>query len=520
MASRGQGTLHRYLHSSSEPSTSGATSITESVSTSDLEISSDETSEEAEISSDETSEAAEPVPKRSRPRKSVAAHHRKTGISQTWTKEFKWLQKVRVNNKVGLVCKICHRHAAVPRSGSKVWTSKPCFHLRLDKIKQHAKSNMHKLSMLAEADTTVAISQAFSDTFSIEMKAAFGCLKCVYWLCKQEIAHTTTYPELLALSRSLGCDYFKALNVGRNATYTSPQIVAEFLEVIDGMVLEDVLHDMQESTAFSIMVDESTDVSILKQLVIYGRAVAGGKLKTRYLKIIDIDDGKAVTIVDALTAYLHSAGLHLNHMSSFGSDGASVMTGCRGGVAILLRRESSEMIAVHCICHRLALASGQASNQVKYLKQMKDHLLSLWKYFHFSTVRSAQLKAIQNVMDSPELKMVKAVDTRWLSHKAAVSVLLRSLAAVFVVLQQQVDPTAVGLRTVLARYNFFASLVLLNDVLSAVNRLSLVFQRSAIDLTIVWPLLSSTIETLEKLQQEPATAFEAKVKATNCQNYI
>ena len=103
---------------------------------------------------------------------------------------------------------------------------------------------------------------------------------------------------------------------------------------------------MQENTAFSIMVDESTDVSI------NGRAVAGGKLKTRYLKIIDIDDGKAVTIVDALTSYLHSAGLHLNKMSSFGSDGASVMIGCCGGVATLLRSENSEMIAVHCICHR------------------------------------------------------------------------------------------------------------------------------------------------------------------------
>lgn len=38
--------------------------------------------------------------------------------------------------------------------------------------------------------------------------------------------------------------------------------------------------------------------------------------------------------------------------------------------------------------------------------------------------------------------------------------------------QQQVNPTALGLRTVLARYHFFASLVLLNDVLSAVNRLT------------------------------------------------
>ena len=165
-----------------------------------------------------------------------------------------------------------------------------------------------------------------------------------------------------------------AFNVGRNAT--SPQIVAKFLDVINGMVLADVLHDM--------LVDESTDVSILKQLVIYGRAVAVGKLKTKYL---ESDDGKAVTIVDALTSYLHSAGLDLNHMSSFGSDGASVMTGCCGGVATLLRNENCKMIAFHCTCHRLALASGQAYNQVKYLKQMKDHLVSLWKYFHLSTVQ-------------------------------------------------------------------------------------------------------------------------------------
>ena len=88
-------------------------------------------------------------------------------------------------------------------------------------------------------------------------------------------------------------------------------------------------------------------------------------------------------------------------------------------------------------------------------------------------------------MESPELNIVKAVDTRRLSHKAAIATLLHSLADVFVALQQQVDPTALGLRTVLARYHFFASLVLLNDVLSAVNRPSLVFQRSSIDLTIV-----------------------------------
>ena len=77
------------------------------------------------------------------------------------------------------------------------------------------------------------------------MKAAVGCCKCIYWLCKQEISHTTTYPHLLILAESLGREYFKALNVGHNATYTctctSPQIVSEFLEILDNLVKEMVL---------------------------------------------------------------------------------------------------------------------------------------------------------------------------------------------------------------------------------------------------------------------------------------
>ena len=47
-------------------------------------------------------------------------------------------------------------------------------------------------------------------------------------------------------------------------------------------------------------------------------------------------------------------------MSTFGSDGASVMTGRHAGIATLLRSKNAQMIAVHCICHRLALASAQA----------------------------------------------------------------------------------------------------------------------------------------------------------------
>ena len=55
-------------------------------------------------------------------------------------------------------------------------------------------------------------------------------------------------------------------------------------------------------------------------------------------------------------------------------------------------------------------------------------------------------------------------------------------------------------------------MLVLDGVLSAVNRLSLAFQRATVDLTVISPLLNATVLTLEKLKQETATDFEAKVK--------
>lgn len=143
---------------------------------------------------------------------------------------------------------------------------------------------------------------------------------------------------------------------------------------------------------------------------------------------------------------------------------------------------------------------------------MKDTLLALWKFFHYSPVRSAHLNQVQVVMNSPELTITKAVDTRWLSHKAVISTILRCLPAILVTLQQLDVPTAIGLYKCMANYKFFASLLLLDEVLSAVNRLSLAFQRTGIDLTTISPLLSLSITNIEKKKSQSADDFKQKVK--------
>ena len=62
---------------------------------------------------------------------------------------------------------------------------------------------------------------------------------------------------------------------------------------------------------------------------------------------------------------------------------------------------------------------------------------------------------------------------------------------------------------VMATYRFFASLLLLGEVLSAVNCLSLACHWSIIDLTIIPPLLNSTVQPLEIIKQE---SFKANVE--------
>ena len=129
----------------------------------------------------------------------------------------------------------------------------------------------------------------------------------MYFLTKREIPHSTNFSALIDLAISLGCDYLWELHRGGNATYRSEQIIAEFVECLSSTIQENVLSKMHQSKSISIMVDESTDVSVLKQLVLYGRGVFNGKLECHFLGIRDLSDGRAATIEISILDFLISS---------------------------------------------------------------------------------------------------------------------------------------------------------------------------------------------------------------------
>ena len=78
----------------------------------------------------------------------------------------------------------------------------------------------------------------------------------------------------------------------------------------------------------------------------------------------------SLVVLGTILQYLSDKTLQITKLCAFSSDGASVMTGRLTGVAVRLLGHSPNMIAVHCVNHRLALAAAQASDSVVYLKQL------------------------------------------------------------------------------------------------------------------------------------------------------
>jgi hypothetical protein len=371
---------------------------------------------------------------------------------------------------------------------------------------------MHKDALQRESTRLASkqsggIRQAFATRVVVQRKALIGALHLMYWLAKEEIAHTTKFNSLKQLAISLGCDYLRELSIGKNAQYSSEQTIAELLHCLAQVLEEQTVSFLQVSPFFSLMTDESTDIAVLKQLVLVGKCLTPEGVKTFFLRITDIPNGTAGTIESAILQYISDKTLQVSKLCAFGSDGASVMTGRSSGVPVRLKQHSPKMIAVHCVNHRLALAAAHASNNIPYLQKFKSLIQTLFYFYQNSAVRMASLHTIQGILNDPQIKCKQAKDVRWLSHDNAVKTLVRALPSVLISLDRESsensEPTAHGLLKFMKSYKFVATLYLLSDILPHLSRLSKIFQKEDIDLSLIQPCLQSTVEAISQYKHTP-----------------
>ena len=137
-------------------------------------------------------------------------------------------------------------------------------------------------------------------------------------------------------------------------SWRSKNYAFEIVESINSVVQTDMISSLRSARVHTLIVDESTDISVHKMLVLYikFREETDFCYKTVFAGIIQLSGCTAENILDAITKFYADHALDMNKMVMFTSDGASVMLGRHKGVAALLKRQIPHLTEQHCVAHR------------------------------------------------------------------------------------------------------------------------------------------------------------------------
>ena len=152
----------------------------------------------------------------------------------------------------------------------------------------------------------------------------------------------------------------------------------------------EVVNKVKDSLAHGLLTDEVCDISVTKKSSDFFQFFCRktNRVETMFLScqniLADHSSADAKSITTLLLKELKDSGLDVSKLTGFSSDGASVMTGRKGGVATLLRKANPCLVNIHCICHRLALSWADSNESLSYIKTVETLLRHLWQLFENS----------------------------------------------------------------------------------------------------------------------------------------
>ncbi|XP_060846074.1 zinc finger MYM-type protein 1-like [Rhopalosiphum padi] len=137
-------------------------------------------------------------------------------------------------------------------------------------------------------------------------------------------------------------DYMKSyLETQSKNKYISNRTQNEIIETCGDIILKKIVKIVNESGFFSVLVDETTDVSVKEQLTLCVRYLSGSGenvcINESFLKFIEIQSLTGENLAKVILNGLNACGIDCNNMVGQGYDGANNMSGHLKGVQTIIR---------------------------------------------------------------------------------------------------------------------------------------------------------------------------------------
>lgn len=305
----------------------------------------------------------------------------------------------------------------------------------------------------------------------------------------------------------------KLRSCARNAIYTSPQIQNTMLETMGDIVRNRICSEVRNAVMFSVLVDETKDISKQEQLAIVLRYVdvATASIFERFLTFVKAENLNAESLTKYILDTFEYYRLDISGLVSQGYDGASVMSGKISGVQARIQRFVPSAVYIHCNAHCLNLCLVDSVKAVSYAGEFFALLESLYVFLSSSKCHVMFIHHQQSIYSDKQVRQLqRLLDIRWACRANAVATICCTYQAVLATLKEFIDGDndktrvceARGLLLHVRSFQFIVGLVVFDRILSCTKGLSDALQCNNLDLAKAANLVSATIETVQQFRSD------------------
>lgn len=228
----------------------------------------------------------------------------------------------------------------------------------------------------------------------------------------------------------------RVLNCSKNATYLSPEIQSQIISICGQLIQKKIVLQLNLSDCFSIIADETLDISGQEQLSIicFRYVTAEEKLSLRedFVTFFALTDLGSGSIATTFVEVCENLGIDLEIMLiGQGYDGASTMSGSITGVKTRIQEMFPKAMYVHCASHRLNLVLSHSVN-VSLITNSLGVMAEVIQFFRHNTQAGDLLKenCKKFCPKSSKSRLLKLCATRFIERQESVNSFIELLPAI------------------------------------------------------------------------------------------
>ncbi|KAL4122041.1 hypothetical protein QTP88_014447 [Uroleucon formosanum] len=295
--------------------------------------------------------------------------------------------------------------------------------------------------------------------------------------------------------------------------YVSGDYTNTFLEYLANIVIKNIIDNVIAAGIFSIIVDETQDLSRHEQVAIIIRYATKDLSPAEvFLDFYETETTDGETLSMLIKSTFVSHGLKIENIRGQCYDGTASMRGSYKGVQARIREENHLAMYIHCNAHILNLCLIDLAKQVSYVRNVFGTLNTLHNFIGASSKRHAifeKMYSVLNVSTCDGPKTLKSLsDTRWSCRLDALKAVLLNFQTVVSTLEDISENDAVygsdanALLKSINTFEFLFCIYFLKNIMLLTNVLSKYLQSSSIIYSNVQSMAKVTIQELCNMRCE------------------